>query len=252
MPKWKSVLFLSAGLLLVGFTAVQLKDVETAVIQADYFQAERLARHFLAHHAPGDDYDAARYYLGLSQMFQEEYQPARTVFKEIVLSHPHDSLGGKAQIGIIDSFLLQGDYAMALARAQALLKSRQRGEFESLIYFKIARSYLKLTQWAEARVYLNKIIKEFPESVEAHLAQQLLNEEQYFAVQVGAFLDAQRARRLMADLQKRGEYAYIIETHDQAGRKFYRVRIGRFSRLQEAQTQEQRLSELGYPTLIYP
>jgi cell division septation protein DedD len=122
----------------------------------------------------------------------------------------------------------------------------------SLIYFKIAGADLKLMRWEDAGKYLNKIINEFPESPEAPVAKQLLEEKQYFAVQVGAFLDKSRALSLINDLKGSGQYVYVVETAAPGGQKYYRVRVGQMSSLESAEDLKKRLDKLGYPTLIYP
>ena len=230
---------------------VQLEDVESAVIREDYKESESLARIFLSQNPSKAEADTARYYLGLSLLFRDNAREARPVFEELGRHYPSGILGDKARIGVIDSYILQGDYPSALTRAQAFLKD-PGSEFTSLIYLKIARCYLRLTKWDEARDYLNRILEEYPKSLEAHRASQLLNEKQFFAVQVGSFLDRARAEKLTQQLKTNGEYAYMIETVDQTGQTFYRVRVGRFSLLSEARSQKKRLAELGYPTLIYP
>ena len=136
--------------------------------------------------------------------------------------------------------------------ANELLKKGPRSEIESLVYLKLARANLKLSRWEEAQKYLKKIIKDFPQSPESHLAKQLLEEKQYFTVQVGAFLDRDKAETLTVDLKDKGEYAYIIETMDSSGRQFYRVRVGQLAVLDEANKLSQKLSSLGYPAQVYP
>ncbi len=246
-------LFLAVGALLsAGFSPVQLQDIEIAIIKEDFVAAERLAGSFIDHHQGRPESRIARYYLGLSLLSQEKYDRARAVFEQVSDDQREDSWWDKARIGLVDCFILSGDYEAARTAAEHLLKSRPDSELRSLVYLKLARSHLRLARWTEARKYLQMILSDFPGSPEAHLARQLLEEEQYFAVQVGAFLERQRAENLMSQMKRRGEYAYIVETVDKTGAKFYRVRIGRFSQLAEAQGMEKRLSELGYPTLIYP
>jgi outer membrane protein assembly factor BamD (BamD/ComL family) len=247
----------SAGSLLLvislcGFSSGPLSDIETAIIQKDFKKAETMSQDIIANQPQNKDINSAYYFLGLSQMGSEKYDEARETFNVLITRKPGQPMLEKAYLGVIDSYLLTQDYRNALTVSEALLRLSPKSEFLSLIYLKLARANLKLAQWETARDYLNKIVKEFPQSLEYHLAKQLLEEKQYFAVQVGSFLDRERAEHLSEQLKQKGEYAYIIETTDPQGRKFYRVRIGQFSDLQQAQGLEQKLSNLGYPTHIYP
>ena len=147
---------------------------------------------------------------------------------------------------------MDGKYPGALKVAEELYAKSPHSEFLSLIYLKLARANLKLGRWQKAKEYLQKITNEFPQSLEAHTAKQLLEEKQYFAVQVGAFLDRGRAEKLVSELKEKGEYAYTVETIDREGKKFYRVRVGKLALLDDAQTLESKLAQLGYPTRIYP
>ena len=114
------------------------------------------------------------------------------------------------------------------------------------------KSFVKLMRWEEAHEFLSKIVKEFPQSPEAPVAKQLLEEKQYCAVQVGSFLDKGRAITLIDDLKGSGQYAYVVETTSSDGQVYYRVRVGQMSSLNDAEALKKRLDKLGYPTLIYP
>jgi len=252
LSRKKAILLLIGALLSTGFGPFGLKAIERAIMEEDFKTSEKLARDFIAAHKTGSEGQAARYYLGMSLLSQGRYDEAREAFGQIRQGEADTAFWEKSQIGVVDSFILAGEYEQALSRARQLLKQQPGLRFKSPIYLKIGRCYLKLARWGEARKYLNMIVKDFPDSLEAHLARQLLGEEQFFAVQIGSFLDRRRAENLMLQMTRQGEYAYIMETVDKTGQKFYRVRVGRFSQLMEAQDLEKRLSQLGFPTLIYP
>ena len=237
---------------LSGICEASLKDIETAIIEEDYQKAGELAQAFIDTKPAKAELDEALYFLGLSELRLGDYEAARKNFNLLVSGFPKENLRDKAYLGYVDSLYLDGNYPSALKIAEELLSKSPRSEYLSLIYLKLARSNLKMGNWQKARDYLKKVINDSPKSLEAHTAKQLLEEKQYFAVQVGAFLDQGRAETLTDKLMKQGEYAYIVETVDREGKKFYRVRIGKLAVLNEAQKLENKLKGLGYPTSIYP
>jgi len=248
----KNVCPILLSLCLIGFTDINLSQIETAIIQKQYKEALSLTEHYIKEGPSGNEYYKVLYYKGLCHLSLGDYADARSVFQKLIDQRPGSDLFDKAKIGIIDSHILSEDYGKAIELANDLLRRKPHSEFKSLIYLKMARSHMKLTHWEEAQRWLNKIMEEYPNSIEYHLARQLLSEKQYFAVQVGAFLEKTKAGALIEKLKDQGEYAYMIETVDKAGERFYRVRIGRFSQLDDAKRLRARLSQLGYPTLIYP
>jgi rare lipoprotein A len=66
-----------------------------------------------------------------------------------------------------------------------------------------------------------------------------------FTFQVGAFLDRENARRLIARLNGRYENAHIV-TYDDGQRVFYRVRVGRCTTLDAADRYERSLANEGF------
>jgi len=237
---------------LCGFSDVSIKDVETAIISQDYEKAKKIATQLLSDESISGEHSEIQYYLALCDLRLGRYRQAQEVFTELTKQKNDDNLRDKAYLGIFDTYYIGGQYAKALASINRLLKISPKSQFLSLIYLKFARANLKLAHWYEARGYLKKIISDFPDSMEVHVAKQLLNEKQYFAVQVGAFINRQRAEKLTDELQKKGEYAYVVETVDQKNRTFYRVRVGQLVLLQRAEKLKLKLSEEGYPTQIYP
>ncbi len=229
-----------------------ISDLEAAVIQEDYKKANEMALGLLKNKMTGNDLAQVEYYLGLSYLRLGDYSRAYEVFKKIVTDRPAVELYERAYIGVIDSLYMQGYYDNALKEAMALMNKHRKSEMMSLIYLKAARSNLKLARWNKAREFLQKIITEYPSSFESGVARQLLDEKQYFTVQVGAFNEQGRAERLVEELVKRKEYAYIVETKMPDGKMYFRVRVGQLTALKDAKELESKLSGFGYPTRIYP
>ncbi|MBU1996588.1 MAG: tetratricopeptide repeat protein, partial [Candidatus Omnitrophica bacterium] len=194
----------------------------------------------------------AGYFLGLSELRLGNYDEAKSIFEKLSKLQLDPNLQDKVYLGLFDVYYLQENYSQAQDVVRELIKENPKSEFLSLAYLKLARVCLKQADWSDARSYLKKIINNYPDSLEVHSAQQLLEEKQYFAVQVGSFLERERAQKLVDKLTKRHEYAYIVETKDISGKMFYRVRVGQLSLLNEAKELRSKLSGQGYPTAIYP
>jgi len=229
-----------------------LPDIEAAVMNKDYAKARDLASEIIKDSNNPAERGEAQYYYGLAQLRLGQYVDARSAFQSVMDTNPSQDIYDKSALSLIEGFYMEGLYTDALDTANQLLKKSPYSSFLSLIYFKIAGADLKLMRWEDANKYLNKIISEFPSSPEAPIAKQLLEEKQYFAVQVGSFLDKGRALTLIDDLKGSGQYAYVIETTSPDGQKYYRVRVGQMSSLNDAEDLKKRLDKLGYPTLIYP
>ena len=229
-----------------------MPDIEAAVMNKDYAQARDLASQIIKDSNNPGERTEAQYYYGLAQLRLGQYADARSAFQSVLDTHPSQDIYDKAALSLIEGFYMDGFYTDALNTGNQLLKKSPYSSFLSLIYFKIAGADLKLMRWEDANKYLTKIINEFPKSPEAAIAKQLLEEKQYFAVQVGSFLDKGRALTLIDDLKGSGQYAYVVETTASDGQKYYRVRVGQMSSLKDAEALKKSLDKLGYPTLIYP
>lgn len=235
-----------------GFAAVKISDVETAIMSENYKQSKSLAAELLKSSSDNTTKQEARYYLALSAVRLEEYTEARDIFKKLSEEVRDEKLRDKAYLGLFDSYYMTEDYKEALDVINKLMKISPRSEFLSLIYLKAARSNLKLANWDEARSLLKKITAQFPDSFEYHIAYQLLEEKQFFTVQIGAFMERQHAEELLHELKQKQEYSYIVETTDRQDRKFFRVRVGQLASLDEAYKLKNKLAKQGYPASIYP
>ena len=247
-----ALLAMTIILTVTSWAHAALPDIEAAVMNKDYAQARDLASRIIKDSNNPSDRTEAQYYYGLAQLRLGQYADARSSFQSVMEAHPLQDIYDKASLSLIEGFYMDGFYSDALDTAKRLLKKSPHSSFLSLIYIKIAGSDLKLMRWEDANKYLNQIITEFPQSPEAPVAKQLLEEKQYFAVQVGAYLDKGRALTLIDDLKGSGQYAYVIETTASNGQKYYRVRVGQMSSLKDAEDLKKRLDKMGYPTLIYP
>jgi tetratricopeptide (TPR) repeat protein len=250
--KFKIFLLTVCSLFLIGNAFASLNALETAVIAQDYQSAKELALDLLGTDLPADEVNEVRFYLALSHLRLSEYDQAKQMFQDLIKQPIESQLRDRAYLGLFNAYYLNEEYKEAVKTIDRLYELSPRSSFLSLIYLKMARVNLKLTNWRKAREHLKRIINDYPNSMEASTAKQLLAEKQYFAVQVGAFLDRQLAEKQVEKLRQNNEYAYIVETVDKDERTFYRVRVGQMTLLDDARELKTRLSRLGYPTEIYP
>ncbi len=238
--------------MLCGFAPNEMRPLEVAMLQQDYSQVQKLASQFIQQGLDVKQSYVVRYYLALSYSHLEKYAQAKALFRSLISKVKDVDLRDKIYLGLSETYYLNGQYEQAKKVIQDLLEKNPNSNFKSIIYFKLAKINLKLTHWEKAQVQLTKVIREFPKSMDVYEAKQLLEEKPYFGVQVGSFLGRDRAENLMNELQKNGEYAYIVETVDSQKRRFYRVRVGQLSVLHDAQQLKLKLSYKGYPAKIFP
>ncbi len=229
-----------------------MADIETAVMEKDYATVKELSSNILKSTADSKQRVEAEYYFGLAQLRLGQYAQARQAFQIVMEASAKTEFYDKAALGMIESLYLAGFYKDALKEGERLVKKSPNSASLSLVYLKIARANLKMMRWSQANEYLSKILKDFPQSMEAPIAKQLMEEKEYFTVQVGSFVERGRAMALINQLKSGGQYAYVVETTSPDGKAFYRVRVGQMTSLTEAKQLEQSLAKLGYPTLIYP
>ncbi len=233
-----------------AFAAVS--EIETAIMNKDFEVSRDLSAKLLRSTSDPRKRLEAHYYLGLSQLRLGKVPESRKSFSIVIQAHPNNELYDKAVAGLIEGLYVTGFYQDVITECDRFIHNHPNSAYLSLVYLKLARANLKLMNWQQANELLGKIMKDFPLSMEAPIARQLLEEKQYFTVQVGAFEDKTRAVNLTTDLKNAKHYAYLVETLTPDGKKLYRVRVGQIDSLQKAKELENRLTKLGFPALIYP
>jgi TolA-binding protein len=229
-----------------------LTDVQALFMDKEYAKAKDAAVRLAAQTKNSQERSEAFYYAGVSELWLGQYASARDSLKQVIKAKPSSDVADRASLALMDTYYMEGDYKKSLETADDFLKDNSTSEFLSAVYLKVARCHFKLANWKRGREYLQKVVQKYPNSLERFYVDQLLQESQFFAVQVGSFTDRYSAEKLTGELNSKGEYAYIVEAVSQAGKKIYRVRVGKLQQFNEAQKLETRLSQLGYPTKIYP
>lgn len=235
--------FLRAGI-------AKAATVDEYFVKGDYENAAREAGRALS--SSTKDSDRTYYFLATSLNKLGRYETARENFQALIDKYPRSSYAPLAQLGIADSYFLNSDYLNANASYEKYIEKYPRSESAALAYFRLAKCAQKLGKWQVARNYYQKVKGEFPFSFEAQLSDKALSEEiLYFTVQVGSFGKKANAIRLCDELIKKGYDASILKSENE-GRDFYKVRVGRLNRKEDAEELAKRLQAEGLSTNILP
>lgn len=252
MSKQIVSILIAVMLMPIAVHATTLSDIETAVMEKNYDSARSLSAKMLRNSSDPRDRVPAQYYLALSQLRLGKFADSRKSFTVAMELANQGEWYDKSAIGLIEALNMAGFYQEALKESQQYLDKNPKSSYLSAVYLKMARANMKLMRWQESKQWLDKVINDFPQSMEAPLARQLAQEKQYFAVQVGSFEDKKGAVDLLNDLKQANYYAYLVETTNAQGKTLYRVRVGQLGSLDEAKGLEKQLTKIGYATLIYP
>jgi tetratricopeptide (TPR) repeat protein len=155
-------------------------------------------------------------------------------------------------MGLGDSYFLEGKFKKAESIYQTFLKRFPESNFMPFVLYKLASVLRKQGKWEKSKSYFRKLIQNFPKSIMASQSRRILaDNEFYFTLQVGAFLNSDNAYELANKLRKLGFNSEIKE-FSKKGRIYYRVRVGRYDTIDEADKELKKLLNRGFTPYIYP
>jgi len=240
-----------AGLSLVcnvslGF-AQELSTAWEYFLKERYNISERIVNSLLEEKNASPDI----YYLkALILLRTGDYEHARIYFEKL-------SFYGKdwSEISLIaqaDAFFYQGKLSQAKNIYQTFLKRYSYSSYLPEVLYKYAQILRKEGLWEEAKTYFRKVVNNWPHSLFATFARKLLSEDEfYFCVQVGSFLNYDNAYNLTVRIKNMGYPAYIKKV-EYRGELYYRVRIGKYPDRNSVQEVLAQLRKKGINGIIYP
>lgn len=245
-----TILFLQlifASLLFAG-----IEDVHSFYLDKEYQKAIDEALGILNNFSTKKEEEEAYFYLGLSRMKVGSYKDARNDFRAIVDRFPDGAFAQRAFLAIGDCFFLEDNFTKASEVYKSFLENYPKSDVLHIAYFRLGQTNLKLGNWQIAKNYLNQLKERFPDSLEAKQAEELLSREEFFTVQVAAFINQSSAQQLNDKLKNDGFDAYIAATKTEDGKEIYRVRVGKLANRYDAEALQAALVLKDYPTRIYP
>ncbi|MCM8813997.1 MAG: SPOR domain-containing protein [Candidatus Omnitrophica bacterium] len=183
---------------------------------------------------------------------QEDYTEARASYKQ-ALRHLKGAASVPAYLGVADTYIQQGKIDYAFSIYEQLLRSNDAVDYRARVLSRLNISCRKMNDAARARVFLQQLQDNYPQSWEAQRAgQDVPALSGFFTVQVGCFLNVNNAQQLADSLKQKG-YDVYLEQMDANGRRQHRVRIGHLSTRTDAEMLERELREKeNLPTRIFP
>ncbi|MFH2069435.1 MAG: SPOR domain-containing protein [Candidatus Omnitrophota bacterium] len=213
----KTVLGITLFILLLRSVSWCAENIEDLVLKGSYRDA-------IQKYSDKNLVPAESYLLGICYRESGETRKAETVWQNL-LSGPEKerSLLALAHLKSKDG---------ALAESEKLFRQFSRefpnSQYQPSALFGLAEVLLSRKNKPEERlIILNRLRRRYPFSSEAEKTIQFLNRELGpYTIQIGSFVDLNRAERITEDLSSKGYEAYIARTFD--GSVNYRVRVGNF------------------------
>lgn len=233
-----------------SFAAIE--DVRVYYLDKEYQRAIDEALVIIKSYSYKSDKEEAYFYLALSQMKLGYYKESRDNFRTIIKNYSNGEFFQRAYLGVGDNFFLEENHPKAIEIYKAFLDKFPRSDLLNVVYFRLGQAKLKTGNWTEAKDYLRELRKKFPGSLEAKQAKELLEREEFFTVQVAAFINQNSAKGLDDKLKSEDFDSYILKVTTDDGKSLYRVRVGKLSSRYDAEALQASLSLKGYPTRIYP
>ena len=252
------VLRISIWCLVIGICATgfadegRLEQAKILYLKDDYSNTIIACRNILKLSPPADLKTQTLYLTGLSYLKLGDARQADSAFRNALALNPAPGLREKLELGLGETYFLRGETEEAQIQFKKILSAHPKSAFAPTLYFHLGHCALKLGKWSEAKSYLGKIGREYPLSFEAPIAQDILEKDEfYFTIQVGSFINQESAKQLYQALKDKGYNAYLAEFKSDAS-VFHRVRVGKFNQRAEAQAEEEKLKEDGFPTHLWP
>lgn len=254
----------SIRLIIIGFIfffvsfkslfAAELEKIKVYMLQQDYKAAISEGEKLLGKSSSIDPgLDELYYLLAVAYLKDGNLLRASDIFEIIINELKSKRFKQEAMFGLADTYYLRKDLAQAEKEYLNLLKKYPDGKLKAQIYQRLSEVYFNMDKPEEAKVYLEKLKKDFPSNLEVKSDNNLcvLPEpvtEIYYSVQVGSFSKELNAKRLVNKLNQKGYEAFIFEVNN----KLFKVRVGKFKNRSDAKKLSDKLSREGHPVRICP
>ena len=126
---------------------------------------------------PGKKQDKENMYAAAYQTFKDgHYDKSRTEFKNFLATYPDTEYAGNAQFWIGECYFFEKNYEQAILEYEKVVKNYPKGNKVPYALLKQGLSFLKLNDKTSAKLILQQVIKDFPNTNQARIARSKLQE----------------------------------------------------------------------------
>jgi len=116
-------------------------------------------------------------YAAAYQTFKDgHYDKSRTEFKNFLATYPNTEYAGNAQFWIGECYFFEKNYEQAILEYEKVAKNYPKGNKVPFALLKQGFSFLNLNDKISAKLILQKVIKDFPNTNQARTARSKLQE----------------------------------------------------------------------------
>jgi tol-pal system protein YbgF len=126
---------------------------------------------------PGKKKDKEALYAAAYQTFKDgQFDKSRTEFKNFLAAYPNTEYAGNAQFWIGECYFFEKNYEQAILEYEKVAKNYPKGNKVPYALLKQALSFLKLNDKTSAKLILQQVIRDFPNTNQARIARSKLQE----------------------------------------------------------------------------
>ena len=226
-----------------------VRKAEQAFLKGHYEEVVNIGNTYTS--SRGRSSDELQYLTGRALLKLGRLDEARNRFSRIVNDSDNDEFLDKSYMGLADSYYLEKDYKKAKSHYEKIMRYFPDSDEVPTIYYKLGECSSKLNEKEASKGYYDKLLALYPASLGAKL---LAGEESDFvirSVQVGSFSRWSNAKKLNDELNSKG-FDSNIHTAIVGDSRFYRVRVGQYNTLSDAEDMARTLRNRGYSVKICP
>jgi len=234
------------------FDESKLAEAETSFLKGDFENAASGYEKLLDEKIKSEVKNDIRYKLALCYIKLGRIDDAKNTLTNLLSKDLKGDFGAEVRMAYADAFYASEGFNEAYLEYEKTLSYNPNTNISSTVNYKLGEVSRKLGDWEKAKMFYKKVITDYPQSFEANLSQGVLkNGEFYFSVQVGSFAKPENAQNMVDELKAKGYDAYTAE-YETEGLQFYRVRVGKCDKKDQAFELESRLKAEGLPARIFP